>query len=317
MSSPPNRPKVPPPRQGSNGSIGGSSTPRSSIDNSHQRYQLSHQQSFTAQQYSRPESSASGSRRQSNGEGLRHSSPTSISSHSHRGSISQHGEGSNWSNGKGMTNNGVEYRGLPRIHTSHADQSEDDGRGGLRSAPINGPLRPPSEHYNNPPIRSSSSPDPWLSSRSQSRGSTPNHSPTEHRPNFASNLGTSPRSQPFSQYNGGGRSQPPPGNILIPPRSSSQTENSRPITPESSAQSHDSYDPSLTPRNVTDPSAPIRRDSNSNRAGRRRHEPASCGQCGKAVHGQFVRAMGKVYHLECFRCKVRFTSFAISHLGYI
>ncbi|ORX39091.1 hypothetical protein BD324DRAFT_576998 [Kockovaella imperatae] len=31
--------------------------------------------------------------------------------------------------------------------------------------------------------------------------------------------------------------------------------------------------------------------------------PTACGQCGQGVRGQFVRAMGKVYHLQCFRCK--------------
>jgi len=30
-----------------------------------------------------------------------------------------------------------------------------------------------------------------------------------------------------------------------------------------------------------------------------------CGSCTKPVKRQFVRAMGKVYHLDCFRCKVR------------
>ncbi|EIW67038.1 hypothetical protein TREMEDRAFT_69951 [Tremella mesenterica DSM 1558] len=30
---------------------------------------------------------------------------------------------------------------------------------------------------------------------------------------------------------------------------------------------------------------------------------AYCGQCGEPVHGQFVRALQKVYHLDCFRCK--------------
>ena len=35
--------------------------------------------------------------------------------------------------------------------------------------------------------------------------------------------------------------------------------------------------------------------------------PTSCGQCGQGVRGQFVRAMGKVYHLQCFRCKVSAT----------
>ncbi|KAI9636708.1 uncharacterized protein MKK02DRAFT_25397 [Dioszegia hungarica] len=38
------------------------------------------------------------------------------------------------------------------------------------------------------------------------------------------------------------------------------------------------------------------------RVGRSR-DPTYCGQCNLVVHGQFVRAMGKVYHLNCFRCK--------------
>lgn len=29
-----------------------------------------------------------------------------------------------------------------------------------------------------------------------------------------------------------------------------------------------------------------------------------CGACGTSVKGQYVRAMGKIYHLECFKCRV-------------
>lgn len=32
-----------------------------------------------------------------------------------------------------------------------------------------------------------------------------------------------------------------------------------------------------------------------------------CSACGLAMSGQFVRALGSVYHLDCFRCKVRFS----------
>jgi hypothetical protein len=46
------------------------------------------------------------------------------------------------------------------------------------------------------------------------------------------------------------------------------------------------------------------RSERSERSGRSRGEPTYCGQCEQVVHGQFVRAMGKVYHLNCFRCKV-------------
>lgn len=31
---------------------------------------------------------------------------------------------------------------------------------------------------------------------------------------------------------------------------------------------------------------------------------AMCGACGTSVKGQYVRAMGKIYHLECFKCRV-------------
>jgi hypothetical protein len=35
---------------------------------------------------------------------------------------------------------------------------------------------------------------------------------------------------------------------------------------------------------------------------------AMCGACGTSVKGQYVRAMGKIYHLECFKCRVRSTA---------
>lgn len=31
-----------------------------------------------------------------------------------------------------------------------------------------------------------------------------------------------------------------------------------------------------------------------------------CGRCGEPLLGQFVRAMGGMFHLECFMCRVRF-----------
>jgi len=30
-----------------------------------------------------------------------------------------------------------------------------------------------------------------------------------------------------------------------------------------------------------------------------------CGKCGQQINGQFVRALGDTYHLECFTCQVR------------
>jgi len=279
MASPSSRFSVPSPkREGPRPPSDDYSTPRSSVD--HQRPHLA----FQGQQSSyRQGSSESSSRRPSNGSVRQ--SPTSMSGHSHRDSI---GEGSREGNQR-----------LPRIKTSNADG--DDEKDGPRSAPVTGPLRPPSGSYGqNGPLRSSSSPDPWLS---HSRSSSPSRSPTEYRPGL-----TGPNFQ-HQQHNGAGPSNLGPAyaqrpiqsaNILIPPRSSSQTENSRPITP-GSGQSHEYFDPASTPRNATE-SPPVVVVSTPKSG--KRHDPAFCGQCGNVVHGQFVRAMGKVYHLDCFRCKV-------------
>ena len=34
-----------------------------------------------------------------------------------------------------------------------------------------------------------------------------------------------------------------------------------------------------------------------------------CGKCGEGLTGQFVRALGDTYHLECFTCHVRLPLF--------
>ena len=38
---------------------------------------------------------------------------------------------------------------------------------------------------------------------------------------------------------------------------------------------------------------------------------AMCGACGTSVKGQYVRAMGKIYHLDCFRCRVSLAAISI------
>ena len=257
MASPPGRFSVPPPRRDSGSVEGASSTPRSSDGQPQSRYLPQQQAAYTNLSQYRPDSSASSSRRHSNAS-LKQS-PTSLSSHSHH-DLLPHAEGSGARGAananaphSAFVNGQAEYGQPPRIRTSYADGSQEERPSGPRSAPINGPLRPPSEHYpSNTPIRSSSSPDPWLS-HPASRGSSPNHSPIDHRPNFASHpAGSSarPYAQPGVVHNGSAGPRQPhhPGNILIPPRSSSQTEHSRPITPESNpSQSHDSHDHAATP----------------------------------------------------------------------
>ncbi|KEI39980.1 uncharacterized protein L969DRAFT_16655 [Mixia osmundae IAM 14324] len=46
---------------------------------------------------------------------------------------------------------------------------------------------------------------------------------------------------------------------------------------------------------------PVSRNLTSTGSGSRDKSP--CGSCGEAIHGQFVRALGAVYHLDCFRCQ--------------
>ena len=36
-----------------------------------------------------------------------------------------------------------------------------------------------------------------------------------------------------------------------------------------------------------------------------------CGKCGEGLTGQFVRALGDTYHLECFTCHVRLPLFSM------
>lgn len=42
-------------------------------------------------------------------------------------------------------------------------------------------------------------------------------------------------------------------------------------------------------------------------------EQRTCGKCGNHLTGQFVRALGGTYHLECFTCHV--SSSGLEHIG--
>lgn len=66
---------------------------------------------------------------------------------------------------------------------------------------------------------------------------------------------------------------------------------------------------SLTPQDRTD--APVRSltDPLQNEQQQQPPKPKRsgkiCGKCGEGLTGQFVRALGGTYHLECFTCHVR------------
>lgn len=40
-----------------------------------------------------------------------------------------------------------------------------------------------------------------------------------------------------------------------------------------------------------------------------------CAKCGLPMTGQFVRALGTVYHLDCFRCQVSFLFLSLLFRG--
>ncbi|WVR09101.1 hypothetical protein IAU60_006163 [Kwoniella sp. DSM 27419] len=263
---------------------GGDLTPRRSMD----------------QHYS---NEASSSRRPS--QASIHNSPSSMSSSSRLGRYTAE-------DGQGLPSADSRSR-LPRITTSKPDGGEGEGSG-PRSAPINGhgPGRsqPNGVSGAHAPLRSSSSPDPWTS---HSQRSSPSTSPVDHRPNFAGGNGHHapyPLGAPYLNPQHSGQSdQYRRGSSPVPTdssRLSSDRERSRERTVTAAQPSQSS--PNHHPTNASSPSAP---DANSSMPSlswpqprtRREGGTTYCGQCGNVVHGQFVRAMGKVYHLNCFRCK--------------
>jgi hypothetical protein len=167
----------------------------------------------------------------------------------------------------------------------------DAGTSGPMSAPLhpaqNRNLLPAGPSGGSGPMRSSSQPDPRITH--SPRGS-PSNSPIDNRPNAVlgppSSRGPSPA----------GSSRSPLPASAVPPRRSSHMDGG--MSTHSSQQSLADQD-NYTPTNVTPLSFPVPQTRTS-----RRGEPTYCGQCGQVVHGQFVRAMGHVYHLNCFRCKV-------------
>jgi hypothetical protein len=204
--------------------------------------------------------------------------------------------GSAGSNGPSTTSK------LPRITTSVAD-NEEAGAEGPRSAPVvSGPLRPPSAAGAGP-MRSSTSPDPYTASSNSERGS-----PIDRRPPPL--LGHTFYPAPSLKF-------PTPQLPAPPRRSSHQNHQStygqpappialdRPDRPLGSQSSHHSLSGSnLAGDHVVASGGDSSRDKDKDLRSGRSRDPTYCGQCNQVVHGQFVRAMGKVYHLNCFRCKV-------------
>lgn len=190
--------------------------------------------------------------------------------------------GHGWKSSANDSNGSQQQVRLPRITTVNVDA-------GTSSGPMSAPLQPAQGRNLLPtssqsgPLRSSTTPDPRTSPRV-----SPSNSPIENRPNPV--LGP-PSSSRGPSPAGSSRSQIPP--IAVPPRRSSHMDGGM-----SSRSSQHSLNDQETPTNVTPLTFPVPQTRT------RRGEPTYCGQCGQVVHGQFVRAMGHVYHLNCFRCKV-------------
>jgi hypothetical protein len=296
MSSPSQTPhiryNVPPPRHDTAPSLSGhdystQSTPRSSFD----------------QTAPRPE--ASSSRRQS--QASIHYSPTSISSSLHRqqqyGSQRSLQDANSRGPEPGYNTNGNGGFRPPRITTTNVEHRKDGEDDGPKSAPISGPLMPPSTLGDRGPLRSASSPEP--------RQVDPfNSSPTDHRPNAA---GTLKFPQPYGhaasrQTNGSSSSERSHG--LTAPPSHNGEASSRPLRADSSVSSHSSLTSAHQHHNGPTGSSLSTISNGSNGSStqpsqqRPRGPTAYCGVCGQVVTGQFVRAMQKVFHLDCFRCKV-------------
>nr|XP_019009776.1 rho GTPase activator [Kwoniella pini CBS 10737]OCF48557.1 rho GTPase activator [Kwoniella pini CBS 10737] len=298
------------------------------------RYQDNGDQSRRSiDQQQQPQASSSSSRNPSMNS--IHNSPTSISSSSRHQIVGISNGSSRYNeNGEGYSDSYNGYnqdnrRPLPRITTSNTD-NEDDGSGrGPRSAPIR-PMLDGINSFNGPgPLRSSSSPDPRTSNLSSSRHSSPSNSPIEHRGNFAS---SSSSSASGNQRNGNGNGHISPQPAVpslgapflnasnIPTRSGSSNQN-RDIGNMSTSDRERGINSKQSIHSLNDQSTSASTSSLSNQNDsqsgsgaqpslvwpqprtRREGGTTYCGQCGQSVHGQFVRAMSKVYHLNCFRCK--------------
>jgi hypothetical protein len=202
---------------------------------------------------------------------------------SNQDSQAPHGQSHAWK--AGDANGSQQQVRLPRITTVNVDA----GTSGPMSAPLQPQTRnllPTGSTGANGPLRSSTSPDPR---HNHSPRASPSNSPIENRPNPV--LGPSSRGPSPA---GSSRSTIP--TISVPPRKSSHMDGG--MSSHSSQHSLGDQD-NYTPTNVTPLTFPVPQTRTT-----RRGEPTYCGQCGQVVHGQFVRAMGHVYHLNCFRCKV-------------
>ncbi len=110
--------------------------------------------------------------------------------------------------------------------------------------------------------------------------------------------GRSPLAAPSARY---GRASPAHGSAAGPPHNLGPRSAAAAYAPDYQAQRGNGVGVVPAPAPPSNPAgvlAPGMSSAASGVAG------AICGACGKHVKGQFVRAMNKVFHLNCFRCRV-------------
>ncbi|PPQ65483.1 hypothetical protein CVT26_000123 [Gymnopilus dilepis] len=163
--------------------------------------------------------------------------------------------------------------------------------------------------YSAPPSNPAKLPDrPNLPTRSSTLGPTdpdrnlPSHSSSlpkarsedlNHTSAYASNsfVSSSPRPSPPYLSSGAGSSRPNTPGTSKDPSSSGLSDQQHSMSSHSSAHSEASTSNSNAPR------APPSTSSTSTSL-----SSTTCSACGKPMQGPFVRALGAVYHLNCFKC---------------
>ncbi|PPQ88709.1 hypothetical protein CVT25_009473 [Psilocybe cyanescens] len=184
------------------------------------------------------------------------------------------------------------------LDTARTQQTNVQGRNPLSAPPTNSARLP---DHPNVPTRSSTvgtpDPDRNLSANNnpfpKARSEDLNHNPTSSNSNYIAGSASSPRPSPAFLASGAGGSRP------NTPNASSQSKE-----PSSSGHSDHSYHPTSVNSHSethseasTSNSKPPPSTSTSTSL-----SSTTCSACGKPIQGPFVRALGAVFHLNCFRC---------------
>ena len=102
------------------------------------------------------------------------------------------------------------------------------------------------------------------------------------------------------QFNGYGQADTPKQRFMGPPLAPVDTQS------QNGSSNHSPVDGRNGRSKDATQELPVRERSRTNGAsGGKAHTLRLCQQCGEPLTGQFVRALGGTFHLECFKCRVR------------